>query len=102
MKLGLAGKSAVVTGVRQGIGLAVTQALVGPDLASVQSVGAVTFDSVDLSASSGPQTFVDRAVALGGRVDIVANNVGAVTPRRSAGRRDDLRHQWLLSLQLGR
>lgn len=93
MKLELEGKVAVVTGASRGIGLAITQALVdegvrvvagarsaGPDLQALQTEGRVDFVPVDLTTPAGPAELVERAAGLGG-VDILVNNVGAVTPR---------------------
>ena len=93
MDLHLDGKIAVVTGASRGIGLAVTEALVGegvtvvagarsagPDLPPLQVDGRVVFLPVDLAGPSGPIALVDRAAELGG-IDILVNNAGAVTPR---------------------
>lgn len=93
MELNLNDKIAVVTGASKGIGLAVTQALVGegvtvvagarsagPDLPDLQATGRVVFVPVDLSGPAGPIALVEQAGKLGG-VDILVNNAGAVTPR---------------------
>ncbi|MBW0288265.1 3-oxoacyl-ACP reductase [Rhodococcus sp. FH8] len=95
MDLQLDGRTAVVTGAGKGIGLAVTRALVAegvhvvagsrtlsPELESLQSGGAVTFVGVDLASVEGSTRLLEVAAARGG-VDILVNNVGAVTPRTS-------------------
>eukprot|EP01133_Synstelium_polycarpum_P025526 gene25526-30645_t len=93
--LQLDGRTAVVTGAGKGIGLAITRALVAegvhvvagsrtlsPELESLQSGGAVTFVGVDLASVEGSTRLLEVAAARGG-VDILVNNVGAVTPRTS-------------------
>ena len=93
MELNLTDKVAVVTGASQGIGLAVTRALVAEGvrvvagsrtitdgLVALADTGQVMAVAVDLSTSDGPAELVARAEHFGG-LDIVVNNVGAVTPR---------------------
>ena len=93
MDLHLTDKVAVVTGASKGIGLAVVQALVQegarviagsrsitPELAALVDGGRVTAVTVDLTDVDGPAQLVAHANNLGG-LDIVVNNVGAVTPR---------------------
>jgi NAD(P)-dependent dehydrogenase (short-subunit alcohol dehydrogenase family) len=89
---GLAGKHAVVTGASKGIGLAIAQALVGegayvtagarqssPELDRLSS-SMVQSIAVDLSTPTGPQELVTAALGHG-PIDVLVNNVGAVTPR---------------------
>jgi NAD(P)-dependent dehydrogenase (short-subunit alcohol dehydrogenase family) len=89
MDLGLTGKIAIVTGASKGIGLAVTTALVAEGAtviagarsssAELEALGdAVTFYPVDLSTVDGPAELVSHA---SDGLDILVNNVGAVTPR---------------------
>jgi len=93
MDLGLTGKSAVVTGASKGIGLAVVQALakegayvlagarsITPELTTLIEGGSVEFFAVDLATPQGPKALIDKALTARG-VDILVNNVGAVTPR---------------------
>jgi NAD(P)-dependent dehydrogenase (short-subunit alcohol dehydrogenase family) len=93
MDLELKDTRAIVTGASKGIGLAVTEALVAegatvvagarslsPALGDLVAGGRVRHVAVDLSTAEGPVELVARAEA-DGPVDILVNNVGAVTPR---------------------
>src|SRR3954454_2834612 len=112
MDLGLNGKRALVTGASKGIGLAVTSALVAEnarivagsrsvsdELAGLIDGGKVQHVQVDLSTAEGPAELVAAALA-NGPIDVLVNNVGAVTPRLEGflSVTDD---QWAASLNLG-
>ena len=96
MDLGLAGKTAIVTGGSRGLGLAAAQALIaegahvaicarGEDAlkAAADSLrksagqgGKVTHVVADVSTEAGVASVVDRAVREFGGIDVVVNNVG--------------------------
>ena len=112
MELGLNGKRALVTGASKGIGLAITSALVAEGAQVVAGSRSVSDDlrllidgghvrqvSVDLSTADGPAELVAAALA-DGPLDVLVNNVGAVTPRIDGflSVTDD---QWMQSLTLG-
>ncbi|GLZ49592.1 3-oxoacyl-ACP reductase [Actinomycetospora sp. NBRC 106375] len=91
MDLGLRDAVAVVTGASRGIGLAVVRGLVdegahvvagarssSEELAALADTGAVDVVPVDLADPAGPAELVRAA---GDRIDVLVNNVGAVTPR---------------------
>jgi NAD(P)-dependent dehydrogenase (short-subunit alcohol dehydrogenase family) len=93
MDLNLAGKTAVVTGASKGIGLSVTRALVdagahvvagartrGTALAEMEETGQVSFVPVDLAEAGSAEQLVAAAAHRGG-IDVLVNNVGAVTVR---------------------
>jgi NAD(P)-dependent dehydrogenase (short-subunit alcohol dehydrogenase family) len=93
METGLTGKHAVVTGASKGIGLAVTRALIGegahvtagargssPELDQLSSASNAQIIAVDLSSPAGPDELIAAALRHA-PVDILVNNVGAVTPR---------------------
>jgi len=93
MDLHLTDRVAVVTGASKGIGLAVTRALVSEGvrvvagartvtdaLVDLSDTGQVLAVAIDLSEADAPARLVARASHFGG-LDIVVNNVGAVTPR---------------------
>ncbi|MEU6190515.1 SDR family oxidoreductase [Nocardia sp. NPDC047038] len=111
MDLHLSGKIAVVTGASRGIGLAISQALVdagahvvagsrsrGAGLGALVDAGKVTFVSADLSLPGGADDLIAAAADHGG-IDILVNNVGAVTvqPGGIARVTDD---QWQASWDL--
>ncbi|MEU6657517.1 SDR family oxidoreductase [Streptomyces sp. NPDC046821] len=94
MELGLAGKTAVVTGAGRGIGLAITRAPAGAGaqvVAGSRSISAelgelaagsqVVAVEVDLAEPSGPAKLINAATAAFGGVDVLVNNVGGVRPR---------------------
>lgn len=91
--MNLADKVAVVTGASKGIGLAVSQAFAAagahvvagarhnsPALQALEAAGSATFVAADLSTPEGPRALV-AAAAERGRIDVLVNNAGAVTPR---------------------
>ncbi|MDM4761600.1 SDR family oxidoreductase [Galbitalea sp. SE-J8] len=93
MDLGLDGTVAIVTGAGKGIGLAVTEALAAEGvhvvagsrtptaaLGALVERGSATFVPVDLTDPDAPAALIDAARARGG-LDILVNNVGAVTLR---------------------
>src|SRR5690242_4105782 len=111
MDLHLTDRVAVVTGASKGIGLAVTRALVAegaivvagsrtvsPELEELVAGGRVTAHPVDLSTPAGPAALVAAADARGG-LDILINNVGAVTPR-TGGFLSVTDDQWTATFEL--
>jgi NAD(P)-dependent dehydrogenase (short-subunit alcohol dehydrogenase family) len=93
MDLHLSGKTAVVTGASTGIGRAITKALVdagahvvaeartrGQSLEALEETGQVSFVLVDLKEPNAAGELV-AATAHRGGIDVLVNNVGAVTVR---------------------
>ena len=111
MNLDLDGRIAIVTGASKGIGLAITRGLAAEgvqviagareaseELDALADGGQVQFVHVDLATPSAAATVVGAAKARG-RIDILINNVGAVSPRVT-GFLDVTDEQWLFSFTL--
>lgn len=88
----LAGQVAIVTGASRGIGLAIARALAdngvlviaaaretSPELDELADLGVIAV-AADLTTDSAAGHLVDAAL-VHGHLDILVNNVGAVTPR---------------------
>src|SRR5580692_1323911 len=109
MDLGLAGKTAVVTGASKGIGLAVVRGLAAggarviagarsssAGLDELARAGQVQTVLADLAALSGPARLIEAA---GERIDILVNNVGGA-PARTGGFLSITDEDWLATLNL--
>ena len=95
MDLGLAGRTAIVCGASQGIGLAIAEALVaeGANVAmfarrrdvlerEAERLGALAVDG-DVTDAEALQRLVDRTVEAFGGIDVLVNNSGG-PPRGKA------------------
>jgi NAD(P)-dependent dehydrogenase (short-subunit alcohol dehydrogenase family) len=109
MDLGLAGKTAVVTGASKGIGLAVVRGLAAggvrviagartssAGLDELARAGQVQTVLADLAAPPGPALLIEAA---GERIDILVNNVGGA-PARTGGFLSITDEDWHATIEL--
>jgi NAD(P)-dependent dehydrogenase (short-subunit alcohol dehydrogenase family) len=109
MDLGLAGKTAVVTGASKGIGLAVVRGLAAggahvvagaressAGLDELERAGQVRTVLTDLAAPSGPARLIE---ASGDRIDVLVNNVGGA-PARTGGFLSITDDDWHATIEL--
>ena len=108
MELNLAGKTAVVTGAGNGIGLAVTRALVAEGVTVFGGARTVSADlkeatdhvlEVDLATPDGPAELIDAALRAFGGIDILVNNVGGGV-RMASGFADTDDDTWIRAFEL--
>jgi 3-oxoacyl-[acyl-carrier protein] reductase len=115
----LDGKRAVVTAGAQGIGLAVSRALLAAGCtvfvhyrSSAEAARALESEAIatgsrcglgcaDLTSSEGCDTLVAEAVGFLGGIDVLINNAGALVGRRSLAEADDEYWSEVMSLNLG-
>lgn len=108
MEFDLSGKTAVVTGAGQGIGLAVTQALASAGADVLGGARTITPQllaatphafQADLATAEGPARLIDEALAVLGGIDILVNNVGGAV-RMAAGFLDTDDDTWKQAFEL--
>ncbi|MBN9387723.1 MAG: SDR family oxidoreductase [Chloroflexi bacterium] len=112
MDLGLAGKTAIVTGASRGIGLAIVESLVregvtvvaasrqtGEALAKLAAAGRVRPFAVDLGQKEGPAQLAAFCLEELGRVDLLFNNVGGID-LKLGGFLEFSDEDWLRSFEL--
>lgn len=113
MDLGLGDKVVVITGTSKGIGLAMVEAFAGEGarvVAGSRTKGEALRElsrgypvvpvAVDLGAPEGPGELVGRAVEEFGGVDVLVNNVGAITPRGGFLSVGDEDWRWAIEMNL--
>lgn len=86
--------------VAEGVHVVAGSRTLSPELESLQSGGAVTFVGVDLASVEGSTRLLEVAAVRGGGVDILVNNVGAVTPPRTSGFAAITDEEWAASFNL--
>jgi 3-oxoacyl-[acyl-carrier protein] reductase len=115
----LSGKRAVVTAGAQGIGLAVTRALLEAGCvvfvhyhSSAEAARSLVIDAAaggqrcgsccaDLTSTEACEELITEAVSFLGGIDILINNAGALVERRSLAAADDDFWSEVMSLNLG-